>query len=82
MAAYRLFNIGNEHTVELLRYIEVLEQCLGKKANMEMLPLQTSDVPDTEAGASDITSPVHYRPRVLIEESVRKFVDCTSCIMA
>lgn len=43
---YRLFNNGNESTVELLRHIEVLEQCLGKKAKMDMLPLQAADVPD------------------------------------
>ena len=46
-APYRLYNIGNNQPVELLRYIEVLEQCLGRKAQMNMLPLQAGDVPDT-----------------------------------
>ena len=72
---YRLFNIGAEQQVELLRYIEVLEECLGKKAIMEMLPLQPGDVPDTEADVSELASVVGYKPVVTVEEGVRKFVD-------
>jgi UDP-glucuronate 4-epimerase len=68
------FNIGNEQPVELLRYIEVLEQCLGKKAIMEMLPLQAGDVPDTEADVSDLITQVGYRPVVQVEEGVANFV--------
>lgn len=75
VAPYRLFNIGQEQTVELLRYIEVLEQCLGKKANMEMLPLQAGDVPDTEADVSELVAAVDYRPRVSVEEGIARFVD-------
>lgn len=75
VAPYRLFNIGNEHTVELLRYIEVLEHCLGKKARMDMLPLQPGDVPDTEANVADLAAAVHYRARVPVEEGVKRFVD-------
>lgn len=74
-APYRLFNIGNEHTVELLQYIKVLEQCLGREARMQMLPLQAGDVPDTEADVSELISAVGYRPRVSVEDGVRKFVD-------
>jgi UDP-glucuronate 4-epimerase len=74
VAPYRLYNIGNEHSVELLRYIEVLEQCLGRKARMEMLPLQAGDVPDTEADVSDLVANVGYRPRVSVEEGVARFV--------
>ena len=74
VAPYRLFNIGNEKPVELLRYIEVLEQCLGKKAIMEMLPLQAGDVPDTEADVSDLIAAVGYRPTVSVEQGVRNFV--------
>lgn len=72
---YRIYNIGNEQPVELLRYIEVLEECLGSKANMEMLPLQAGDVPDTEADVSELIRAVDYRPKVSVEEGVRNFVD-------
>lgn len=74
-APYRLFNIGNESTVELLRYIEVLEQCLGRKAQMELLPLQAGDVPDTEADVSELIKAVDYRPQVSVETGVANFVD-------
>ena len=74
VAPYRLYNIGNEQPVELLRYIEVLEACLGRKAVMEMLPLQPGDVPDTEADVSDLIANVGYRPVVPVEEGVANFV--------
>ena len=75
VAPYRLYNIGNEEMVELLRYIEVLETCLGRKAQMQMLPLQAGDVPDTEADVSDLIAQVGYRPQVTVEEGVARFVD-------
>ena len=74
-APYRIFNIGNEQPVQLLRYIEVLEQCLGRKAQMEMLPLQAGDVPDTEADVSELIERVGYRPKVSVEEGVARFVE-------
>ena len=74
VAPYRIFNIGNEQPVELLRYIEVLEDCLGRKAQMELLPLQAGDVPDTEADVSDLIANVGYRPVVQVEEGVANFV--------
>ncbi|MDR7135857.1 UDP-glucuronate 4-epimerase [Lysobacter niastensis] len=74
VAPYRLYNIGNEQPVELLRYIEVLEQCLGRKAQMELLPLQAGDVPDTEADVSELIGAVGYRPQVTVEEGVANFV--------
>lgn len=74
VAPYRLYNIGNEQPVELLRYIEVLEQHLGRKAQMELLPLQPGDVPDTEADVSDLIADVGYRPVVPVEEGVAQFV--------
>ena len=73
-APYRLFNIGNERQVELLRYIEVLEDCLGRKARMEMLPLQPGDVPDTEADVGELMAAVGYRPAVSVEDGVARFV--------
>lgn len=74
VAPYRIFNIGNEETVELLRYIEVLEQCLGKKAQMNLLPLQPGDVPDTEADVSKLIATVDYQPKVSVEDGVANFV--------
>ena len=74
-APFRLYNIGAEQQVELMRYIEVLEDCLGRKARMEMLPLQPGDVPDTMADVSDLEADVGYSPRVTVEEGVRAFVD-------
>jgi len=74
VAPYRIYNIGNEQPVELLRYIEVLEQCLGRKAKMEMLPLQAGDVPDTEADMSALAAAVGYSPSVPVEQGVANFV--------
>ena len=71
---YRIYNIGNEQPVELLRYIEVLERCLGHTAQMEMLPLQVGDVPDTEADVSELFAALDYRPQVSVEEGVARFV--------
>ena len=75
VAPYRIYNIGNEQPVELLRYIEVLEQCLGRKAQMDLLPLQPGDVPDTEADVSELIAATGYRPQVGVEQGVANFVD-------
>jgi UDP-glucuronate 4-epimerase len=74
IAPYRIYNIGNEQPVPLLRYIEVLEQCLGRKAKMEMLPMQPGDIPDTEADVSELIASVGYRPRCPVEVGVSNFV--------
>ncbi len=74
VAPYRIFNIGNAEPVELLRYIEILEQCLGRKAQMELLPLQPGDVPDTEADAADLESLIGCTPAVPVEEGIARFV--------
>ena len=74
-APYRIYNIGNQQPVELMRYIEVLEDCLGKKAEKNLLPLQPGDVPDTYADASDLMDDVDYKPDTTIEVGIRKFVD-------
>ena len=74
VAPYRIYNIGNEQPVELLRYIEVLEQCLGRKAQMDLLPLQPGDVPDTEADVSELIAATGYRPVVSVEQGVANFV--------
>ena len=74
-APYRLYNIGNQQPVELMRYIEVLEDCLGRKAEKNLLPLQPGDVPDTYADVSDLTADVGYKPATPVEVGVRRFVD-------
>jgi UDP-glucuronate 4-epimerase len=74
-APYRLYNIGNDRPVELLRYIEVLEGCLGKTAEKHFLPLQPGDVPATRADVSDLARDFGYRPRTTVEEGVARFVD-------
>ena len=72
---YRLYNIGNNNPVELLQYIEVLEQCLGRKAQKNLLPLQAGDVPDTWANIDDLTRDVGYTPATPVEVGIRAFVD-------
>jgi UDP-glucuronate 4-epimerase len=74
-APYRLYNIGNHQPVELMRYIEVLEQCLGKTAEKILLPLQAGDVPDTYADVEDLVRDTGYKPATPIEVGVRNFVD-------
>lgn len=74
-APYRLYNIGSNRPIELLRYIEVLEECLGKKAEKNLLPLQPGDVPDTYADVDALVEDVGYRPSTPIEVGVRNFVD-------
>lgn len=74
VAPYRLYNIGNEQPVELLRYIEVLEQCLGRKAKMDMLPLQAGDVPDTEADVTELIQSVGYAPKISVATGIANFV--------
>jgi UDP-glucuronate 4-epimerase len=74
-APYRLYNIGNNRPVELLRYIEVLEECLGRKAQMNMLPLQAGDVPDTWADIGDLQRDVGYAPATPVEVGIRRFVE-------
>jgi UDP-glucuronate 4-epimerase len=74
-APFRLYNIGNNRAVELMRYIEVIEECLGHKAEKRFLPLQPGDVPDTEADVSDLVADVGYKPDTPIEVGVRRFID-------
>ena len=74
-APFRLYNIGNSKPVELMRYIEVIEECLGRKAVKNFLPLQLGDVPETYADIDDLVRDVGYRPATPIEVGVRNFVD-------
>ena len=74
-APYRLYNIGNNQPVELMRYIEVLEECLGRQAEKNLLPLQPGDVPDTYADVADLVRDTGYKPDTPVEEGIARFVD-------
>jgi UDP-glucuronate 4-epimerase len=73
-APYALYNIGNNQPVELMRYIEVLEDCLGMKAEKNLLPLQPGDVPDTYADVQELVRDVGYKPDMSVEQGVANFV--------
>jgi UDP-glucuronate 4-epimerase len=72
---YRLYNIGSNRPVDLLRYIEVLEQCLGRKAEKILLPLQAGDVADTFADVTELIRDFGYKPSTTVENGVAKFVE-------
>jgi UDP-glucuronate 4-epimerase len=74
LAPHRIYNIGSRQRVHLLRYIEMLEECLGRKAELELLPLQPGDVPDTEADCSALETLTGYAPQVTVEQGVPRFV--------
>jgi len=74
-APYRLYNIGNHQPVQLLRYIEVIEEALGRKATLNLLPMQPGDVPDTEADVATLARDTGYAPSTPVEVGVRRFVD-------
>lgn len=74
-APYRIYNIGSNSPIKLSRYIEVLEDNLGKKAIKNFLPMQPGDVPDTYANVDALIADVGYKPDTSIEVGVRRFVD-------
>ena len=71
---FRIYNIGNHQPVQLLYLIEVLEGCLGRKAQQNLMPMQPGDVPATYADVEDLVADVGFRPETPIEEGVRRFV--------
>jgi UDP-glucuronate 4-epimerase len=73
-APHRVYNIGNSNPVELLTFIQILEQAIGKPARKEMLPFQPGDVPATHADMADLERDVDFRPRTSLEEGVSRFV--------
>ena len=73
-APWRIYNIGNNSPVELMDYIAALEQALGRKAEMDMLPLQPGDVPDTYADVTDLVEQFDYKPATPVEQGVANFV--------
>jgi UDP-glucuronate 4-epimerase len=74
-APYKIYNIGNHRPVTLLRFIEVLEECLGRKAVKNLMPMQLGDVPDTWADVDALARDVGYRPSTSLELGVRRFVE-------
>ena len=72
---YRLYNIGSHRPVELMRYIEIMEECLGRKAVLNLLPRQPGDVLATYADIDSLTESVGYRPRVSLEDGLSRFID-------
>jgi UDP-glucuronate 4-epimerase len=72
---YRVYNIGNNSKEQLLRYIEVLEDCLGQKAEKNFLPMQPGDVPATYADVDDLVRDFDYKPGTTLEYGIGRFVD-------
>jgi len=73
-APYRVYNIGSDRRTELLRYVQLIEENLGKKATLNLLPLQLGDVPDTCADIEDLARDVGYSPGTPVEEGIREFI--------
>lgn len=74
-APYRIYNIGNNQPVELMRYLRVLEESLGRKADIEFLPMQDGDVPATYANVEQLQRDLGFRPTTSVEVGVRRFVE-------
>ena len=74
-APWRVYNIGNSRPVELLDYIAAIERCTGRKATMNLLPLQAGDVPDTMADVTALESDTGYRPATTVDVGVARFVE-------
>ena len=72
---YRVFNIGNNNPVKLTRYIEVLEECLGKEAIIDYLPMQPGDVPATYADTDQLEKEAGFKPLTTVETGIKKFVE-------
>jgi len=74
-APWRIYNIGNNSPVELLDYIKAIEDALGIKADMELLPLQPGDVPNTYADVVDLVRDFDYKPSITVKQGVAKFIE-------
>jgi UDP-glucuronate 4-epimerase len=75
LAPFKIYNIGSNNPVELLRYIEIIEDCLGKKAIKNILPMQPGDVPATYADVEDLILDVDYKPTTRVEDGIAQFVE-------
>lgn len=74
-APWRVYNIGNNSPVELMDYIAAIEKALGKKAQVQYLPLQDGDVPNTYADVDDLVAQFNYKPSTPVEEGIARFID-------
>ena len=74
-APWRVYNIGNNSPVQLMRYIAAIEDALGKTAIKEFLPLQAGDVPDTFADVEDLLREFDYKPETPVEEGIKRYVE-------
>jgi len=74
-APYRLYNIGNNQSVELMYFIQCIEEAVGKAAVKKMFPLQPGDVPETYADVDALVANVSFKPKTRIEDGVRRFVE-------
>jgi UDP-glucuronate 4-epimerase len=74
-APYRIYNIGNNQPVELMRFIEIIEDCLGKKADKNFLPMQPGDVPSTYADVDDLINDISFSPSTSMETGIARFVE-------
>ena len=72
---WRVYNIGSDRPVDLIRYLELIEEACGKKAKVESLPMQPGDVIATHADVSALKAAIGYAPRVTVEEGIPQFVD-------
>ncbi len=72
-APYRIYNIGNNQPVELLKFIELIEENLGKKSIKNLLPIQPGDVPETYANIDSLANDINFKPSTSIEEGIKKF---------
>lgn len=73
-APYRVYNIGNNNPVKLMDYIQAIENALGIKAEIELLPLQKGDVPDTEADVSNLIADIGFKPSTSVQEGINEFI--------
>ncbi|MDG1286934.1 MAG: NAD-dependent epimerase [Rickettsiales bacterium] len=74
-APFRILNIGNNHSVKLVEYIETIEEVLGMKAERELLPLQAGDIADNLSDVSELVNATGYKPSITVQQGVREFVD-------
>jgi UDP-glucuronate 4-epimerase len=74
-APYKIYNIGNNRPVELLDFIKILEKLLGKKARMNLLPMQPGDVPRTFANIDDLMKDVSFKPATSVDDGIKRFIE-------
>jgi len=75
LAPWRIYNIGNNQPVELLDYVNAIEEVLGIKAIKKLMPIQPGDVPDTHANVDDLIEDFDYKPATNIQDGIQRFVD-------